>query len=168
MIDLRSGTELTERPDRCEGLDVAACHHPVFVERSWPDDQVALYPYMAEQAGPAVVAVIRRLIAPGALPALVHCASGKDRTGLVIAVIQTLLDASEAQVTEDFLRSNAALDLTGPPADTVSGHGTRPVTATHLLHAMIWIRSSHGSPSAYLEAHGATDAELAALRACLT
>lgn len=159
---------MTERPDRCKGLDVEACHHPVFVEKYWPDDQVALYPYMAEQAGPAVVAVIRRLIAPGALPALIHCASGKDRTGLVIALIQTLLDASEAQITEDFLCSNAALNLTGPPADTVSGHGTRPVTATHLLHAMIWIRSNHGSPSGYLKAYGASDAELEALRTMLT
>jgi protein-tyrosine phosphatase len=32
-------------------------------------------------------AVVRELAAPGSLPALVHCHAGKDRTGLVVAVI---------------------------------------------------------------------------------
>ncbi|ADU10571.1 MULTISPECIES: tyrosine-protein phosphatase [Micromonospora] len=167
VIDLRSIREVADRPDRCAGLDVEHCHFPVFTDQSWPDDQVALYPYMAEQAGRATVAIIRQLITPGALPALVHCASGKDRTGVVVAVIQTLLNASDAEVTQDFLRSNAALDLTGSPAGAAIGHGTRPVTAAHLLHAMVWIRSHHGSVSAYLQAAGATEAELEALRGVL-
>ncbi|WTX20428.1 tyrosine-protein phosphatase [Streptomyces sp. NBC_00656] len=38
---------------------------------------------------------------------LVHCASGKDRTGVVVAIVQTLFGASGAEVMADVVRSNA-------------------------------------------------------------
>ncbi|WP_406420474.1 tyrosine-protein phosphatase [Streptomyces sp. NBC_00873] len=102
------------------------------------------------------------------MSALVHCASGKDRTGVTVAILQTLLNASEAEITEDFLRSNTVLGLTEASSAARTGHGTRPVTATHLLHAVIWIRSHYGSVPGYLLAHGAEDAELQALHTALT
>ncbi|MEU9623920.1 tyrosine-protein phosphatase [Streptomyces sp. NPDC088251] len=168
VIDLRSAPEVAARPDRRHDLGCEHSHFPLFVEQRWPEDQRELYPAMAEHAGRSTVAVIRRLIVPGALPALVHCASGKDRTGVTVAVLQTLLNASEAEITEDFLRSNTALGLTGASAVSQAGHGTRPVTRTHLLHAMIWIRGHYGSVPDYLLAHGAEEAELRALHTALT
>ncbi|MFJ9680820.1 tyrosine-protein phosphatase [Streptomyces sp. NPDC101194] len=168
VIDLRSTPELAARPDLRHDLGYEHSHFPVFAEQRWPEDQRELYPAMAEHAGRSTVATIRRLIVPGALPALVHCASGKDRTGVTVAVLQTLLNASEAEITEDFLRSNTSLGLTDASADARTGHGARPVTATHLLHALVWIRSHYGSAHGYLLAHGATEAELQALRIALS
>lgn len=168
VIDLRSTPEVTAGPDLRHDLGYEHSHFPVFAEQRWPEDQRELYPSMAEHAGRSTVAIIRRLIVPGALPALVHCASGKDRTGVTIAILQTLLNASEAEITEDFLRSNTSLGLTEASAAARTGHGTRPVTATHLLHAMIWIRSHYGSVPDYLLAHGAKEAELQALHTALT
>ncbi|MEV6211551.1 tyrosine-protein phosphatase [Kitasatospora sp. NPDC051914] len=83
VVDLRSAPEVRDRPDDCRGLPVDHCHLPVFREQRWPAEQAELYPAMAEQAGPAAVALVRRLAAPGAGPVLVHCASGKERTGVV-------------------------------------------------------------------------------------
>ncbi|MFF9351958.1 tyrosine-protein phosphatase [Streptomyces sp. NPDC014734] len=164
VIDLRSVPETAARPDLRHDLGYEHSHFPVFAEQRWPEDQRELYPAMAERAGRSTVAVVRRLVAPRALPALVHCASGKDRTGVTVAVLQTLLGASEAEITADFLRSNTALGLTDAQTGRERGHGRRPVTATHLQHAMIWIRSHYGSVSGYLLAHGAEEAELRALR----
>ncbi|WP_431682862.1 tyrosine-protein phosphatase [Kitasatospora sp. KL5] len=167
VVDLRSTPEVRDRPDDCRGLPVDHCHLPVFTEQRWPAEQAELYPAMAEQAGPATVALVRRLAAPGAGPVLVHCASGKDRTGVVVAVVQTLLGATEQEVTGDFLRSNAALGLTAGTADTAAGHRTLPVAAGHLRRALVWMRSHHGSVEGWLLANGAKEDDLSALRTAL-
>ncbi|WTY54106.1 tyrosine-protein phosphatase [Micromonospora sp. NBC_01412] len=163
VVDLRSVPEMADRPDVRDGLGFRHVRAPVFAERNWPSDQLELYPFMAGHAGRSAVAVIRCLLTPGP-PVLVHCASGKDRTGVVVAVLQTLLGASEAEVTADFLRSNAELGLTVNTASSTAGHGTLPLSATLIHQAMLWIRSIHGSVSAYLVKHGAEESELTALR----
>lgn len=168
VVDLRSVPEAADRPDIRPGEGVEHVHAPVFIEQRWPNDQDELYPLMAEYAGRSVVVVARRLLATDGAPVLVHCASGKDRTGVVVAVLQSLLGGSEAEITADFLRSNTELGLTASVAASATAHGTRPVAAGHLLGAIGWIRSHHGSISAYLLAHGATESELAALRALLS
>ncbi|MEV7357391.1 tyrosine-protein phosphatase [Kitasatospora sp. NPDC091276] len=178
VLDLRSPVELEVWPDLRHGLDHEALNLPTLpanredVDQPWPEDQAALYPFMARTAGPSLAAVVRRLAAPGALPALVHCAVGKDRTGLTIAVLQSLLGASEADVTADFLLSNVGLGLDRGPTPYVDETGTervsRPVTAELLASALGWIHTQHSSVPAYLRAHGVTDEELTALRANLS
>ncbi|MFE3069926.1 tyrosine-protein phosphatase [Streptomyces sp. NPDC059247] len=178
VVDLRSLPEVTERPDALHDSGIAHLHVPVFAEQRWPDDQSELYPAMAEHAGRSVLAVLRRLTADPPSPVLVHCASGKDRTGVVVAVLQTLYGASDAEVTADFLRTNRELGLTAAPPSPVRGphdapapapapprgHATRPVEAHHLRRALLWITSHHGSLPAWLRAHGATDRDLPAPR----
>ncbi|MGK4582302.1 tyrosine-protein phosphatase [Kitasatospora sp. HPMI-4] len=177
VVDLRGAVELAHWPDELHGLDLAALNLPTLPERQgderpWPDDQAALYLYMAETAGPSIAAVIRHLTAPAMLPALVHCAVGKDRTGLTVAVLQQLLGAAEADITADFLRSNAGLGLLDGPVPYIDETGaerlSRPVTAECLLDALHRLRTRHGSVEAFLGAHGVTAAELTALRAALT
>lgn len=46
------------------------------------------------------------LTQPEHTPALVHCSSGKDRTGWAIAALLTLLDVPKETIIKDFLRSN--------------------------------------------------------------
>ncbi|MFD0397201.1 tyrosine-protein phosphatase [Kitasatospora sp. NPDC127121] len=178
VLDLRSPVELEVWPDLRHGLDHEALNLPTLpanredVDQPWPEDQAALYPFMAQTAGPSLAAVVRRLAVPGALPALVHCAVGKDRTGLTIAVLQSLLGASEADVTADFLLSNVGLGLDRGPTPYVDETGTervsRPVTAELLASALGWIHTRHSSLPAYLRAHGVTDEELTALRTNLS
>ncbi|MFE6868553.1 tyrosine-protein phosphatase [Kitasatospora sp. NPDC057692] len=178
VIDLRSAEERGFFPDKVDGLDQETLHLPTLpanredTERPWPEDQAELYPFMAATAGPSLVAAIRRLGAPGTLSAVVHCAVGKDRTGLTIAVVQSLLGASEADVTTDYLRSNAGLGLLDGPAPYLDETGaerlSRPVSAELLASSFAWIHDRHGSLPAYLHAHGATDADLDALRANLS
>jgi protein tyrosine/serine phosphatase len=52
-----------------------------------------------------MAAVLRALAEPEALPAVFHCFSGKDRTGLVAAVILRLLGVSESQIASEYALS---------------------------------------------------------------
>ncbi|MEV0573309.1 tyrosine-protein phosphatase [Streptomyces sp. NPDC050392] len=67
-----------------------------------PQEQRELCPSMAEHAGRPVAAVLRQLSADDR-PVLVHCASVKDRTGVVVALVPTPLGASEAETVADFV-----------------------------------------------------------------
>ncbi|MFJ1753432.1 tyrosine-protein phosphatase [Kitasatospora sp. NPDC088134] len=199
VLDLRSAPELAARPDALgtgapfsgplgAGSGIRHLHVPVFAEQRWPTEQAELYPLMAELAGRPAAAAVRLLGSADGGAVLVHCASGKDRTGVVIALLQTLLGADEQEVLADFLRSNTALGLTPEPAPTSNlapaptpgsavgprtggggggggGHATRPVAAGHLRRALLSVRAQHGTVDAHLRAHGARPAELAALRA---
>lgn len=48
------------------------------------------------------------LLAPGAFPALIHCTSGKDRTGFATALVLTALGVSRDAIRGDYLLSNTA------------------------------------------------------------
>ncbi|WP_406114530.1 tyrosine-protein phosphatase [Streptomyces sp. NBC_01014] len=163
VVDLRSRPEVTARPDALHGAAIRYLHVPVFTEQRWPQEQMELYPSMAEHSGRAVLAVVRHLRAESKGPVLVHCASGKDRTGVVVALVQTLFGASEAEVVADFVRSNTELRLPVAQPSGPRGHNTLPVTAGHLRRALLWIRSHHGSVPAYLRAQGATEEDLSIL-----
>jgi protein-tyrosine phosphatase len=54
-----------------------------------------------------VVGLLRRLLEPGALPAVVHCEAGCDRTGVVAATVLGLVGVPDEAIVTDF-------DLTQP------------------------------------------------------
>lgn len=50
------------------------------------------------------------LAVPGRLPAIVHCTTGKDRTGWAVAMLQLLVGVAEADVLADYLASNLEME----------------------------------------------------------
>lgn len=50
---------------------------------------------------------VLRALADGALPALLHCAAGKDRAGVTTAVVLLALGVERDAIVEDYLKSNA-------------------------------------------------------------
>lgn len=59
--------------------------------------------------------LFRGLAEPDELPALIHCATGKDRTGWAIAALQLLFGVADDVVRDDFLASNDELGPTLQP-----------------------------------------------------
>ena len=65
------------------------------------------YHQMLGYGAPAFAAALGRLVAPGGTPSLVHCSAGKDRTGVLVAL---LLDAAGVE-REAIVADYAATDL---------------------------------------------------------
>ncbi len=64
---------------------------------------------MLEDAAPQIVGALTALAAPDARPAVFHCTAGKDRTGLLSALVLSLLGVPEDTVVADYALSGAAM-----------------------------------------------------------
>ena len=60
---------------------------------------------------PAIVDVLRLMLQDDNLPMLIHCAHGKDRTGLIIAILLGLLEVSEQDIATDYAESEVSTVL---------------------------------------------------------
>jgi protein-tyrosine phosphatase len=74
------------------------------------DAMVDLYRALPEWMGGRIRGMFE-CIAEGRLPLVVHCAAGKDRTGIAIAVLLRALDVPREVVLEDYLLTNDAGDF---------------------------------------------------------
>ncbi|MFE0136182.1 tyrosine-protein phosphatase [Streptomyces sp. NPDC059037] len=188
VIDLRSGAENNVWPGQKHGLDVTWIALPALPDRAglqrmglsdfsgfdgkdWPLDPTKLYPFMAVYAGPAIARLVKELSRPKVAPVVVQCAVGKDRTGLAMALIQSLLGMAWPDVVADFVQSNIELALVAGPTSFVDEAGvtrySHPVSEDLLRSAMETMTAEHGSLTAYLQAHGMTPDDLTALRSLL-
>ena len=98
-------------------------------------------------------------------PVLIHCAAGKDRTGLLAALTHHLLGVGRDDLIEDFLLTNVAVDLearapaigeqlramTGRPAAHDAVVAFMGVEPAYLDAAIEAIEDRHGSIDGYLE-----------------
>jgi protein-tyrosine phosphatase len=74
------------------------------------DAMVDLYRVLPEWMGPRIGGLFECL-ATGHTPLLVHCAAGKDRTGLAIAVLLRAVGVADQTILEDYLLTNDAADF---------------------------------------------------------
>jgi protein-tyrosine phosphatase len=122
----------------------------------------------------SIVAALRDIArAPGA--AVVHCAAGKDRTGVVCALALETVGVARAAVIADYVatadRIGAIMDrLRSSPTyaadlDGRTDDSHRPRAAT--MERVLSILDDHGGAQGWLETHGFGAADVAALRARL-
>lgn len=107
-------------------------------------------------------------------PVLIHCAAGKDRTGLLAALTHHLLGVGHDEMMEDYLLTNRAVDLqgrapavarqleawTGRPASHAAVVAFLGVEPAYLDAAIKAMTETHGSLDAYLETALGVDAAL--------
>lgn len=109
-------------------------------------------------------------------PVLVNCTAGKDRTGILVAVVMDLLGVDDACIAEEYERSNAAIDgliaylaaigrpPEGPP-DEVRARIATP--GDRILGFLDGVRDEYGSVREMLAGEGVSDATFGALEARL-
>ena len=116
VIDLRSAEELERGRFDVDAHPVTFLHYPIieklpdageFDRRPGLLDEQ--YQEMLSGAGNQFVAVLETLAAPDALPAVFHCTAGKDRTGVLSAILLSLLGVDEATVVADYALSGEAM-----------------------------------------------------------
>ncbi len=181
VLDLRSSHELrVEGRGRLADAPARFHHLPLF-DGEVPEDQrrssaeLSLpdrYFLMAEFAGGPIGRVIAT-IASADGPAVYHCAAGKDRTGVISAILLGLLGVRDEIIVADYAASQENLDaivdrlmatesygetLSALPADTLHAE---PDTMVQLLDRL---RAKYGSVAGYAREIGLTDATLERLR----
>ncbi|SCE91747.1 Tyrosine phosphatase family C-terminal region [Micromonospora marina] len=113
------------------------------------------------------------LIADGEHPLVFHCASGKDRTGLLAALVLSLLGVDDDQIAADFaLTEHATERLVAEWRDRHGGapgwpaYGRAPAEIIRLVLADL--RAAHGSVHGYATGRlGVDEQTIDALRARL-
>jgi protein-tyrosine phosphatase len=170
VLDLRDVEELAQWPYELDDRATERINVPVLGDLPVPEGQADLYTHMVEACAPAFTQAVRTLSRAEVHPVLVHCAVGKDRTGVVIAFALSAVGVPDEAVVADFLRSNPGLNIPEPapgrqPGDRYQTH--RYVAAGLIESALERARRIGGDVPGYLAAHGMSDAELSALRAAL-
>jgi len=148
---------------------------PDFTDSEEPDVEFLAWAYrlMLTEGGARFGQAMVRLTAPDALPAIFHCAAGKDRTGMLAMLILAGLGVSDDVITADYgltaaglERMRAWMEIHHPDraerfASAPSGFvAARPEAVATILHEL---RSAHGSIPAYLTTVGVDAATLSRL-----
>jgi protein-tyrosine phosphatase len=180
IVDLRTHGEVEIAPSPLEALTARHSHVSLLGGdmESLPLELDAIYQFVVDECGDAVADAIRPLCSGEAFPALVHCSAGKDRTGIVIAMVLAVLGTPDDVIAEDYSLSAGYLNVQFTPAlgQLQAGTGLGEQLTGELLssppHLIAGVlaraRQTHGSVEAYLVAHGLTADDLAALRAALS
>ena len=128
VIDLRTATERDEKPD-AEIPCVENIHLPIFAESaagitherstkklSNTDERIpdlnALYAHMVSDACLENLAACVNAIVDSAIEnrtVLFHCTEGKDRTGLISALLLAMLGASREAIMSDYTATNVVV-----------------------------------------------------------
>lgn len=151
VVDLRTSLELQARGVRPAGLLCAHLHRPLFerIRPNWisPTDQgpeatAKRYLEMLSDGTETFVKTVIALSEHDAYPLAIHCAAGRDRTGIVVACVLDLIDVEDSAIASDYALSDGAVH---------DGSRAHPQT---MLHFLTGIREQYGSTRELLSAHG--------------
>lgn len=187
VIDLRTADEVTHRSWQPEPQWPGRRHHIRLraATPNWsglttkqaadPDLAVAHYRDTVQQGGPALAAVFAVLAAPRATPTIFHCAAGKDRTGIVAALLLRLLGVDQQVVAADYALSDVATArweasvAAGTADDTQTAWAFVPpamlVADPDIMFRFLdWVDVEHGSTDNLLRRQGLDPAAITHLR----
>lgn len=135
---------------------------------------VAAYYDFVQDWGSSFVALLESLAQREKLPAIVHCSAGKDRTGLVVALLLSALGVDRESVLDDYelttrLRSGAKIDEMRPMFAShgldVEDYRILYEAPRHVLAEMLdHIDERFGGVESYLLGNGLESAALGRLR----
>lgn len=121
--------------------------------------------------------IIRVLADTDRVPTLIHCAAGKDRTGVAVAIALSVAGVSQDDIAEEYGRNPERIPLVmeqlramesyGDSIDRLppQAHLTDPDYMRRFLAA---VDEMYGGVVSYLQEHGVSDDELQRVRDALT
>ncbi len=152
---------------------LSAIAHNEVDARGINDGMMAQYRRFVTDHAPEYKAMIGHLVDAQNFPILLHCTSGKDRTGFAIAVVLMAVGAERDTIVEDYLLTNAyrrdIRHLFNPKTTDEAADALTSAREAYIGAAFEQIHESYGSVDAYLERGlGLTEADRGSLRANLT
>ena len=193
VIDLRTAGEVeTAGRFPFEQHPVDLVHLPV-VDRTWVHEELPsfddhddpeveflawAYADMLADGGPRFGDALRHLARPGVLPAMFHCAAGKDRTGLLAALLLAGLGVDDDVIAADYaltaaamVRMRASWAAQSPEAAARIAEVPSMLLAARpeaMVRTLVALREAYGSIDDYLGTIGVDAATLAVLADALT
>ncbi len=189
VIDLRTDHELAERGRYPVDQHAVMFHHLPVLDQTWQAQDVPVVDSAHEflmwayrdmlRAGSGKIAQALILIAdPEMTPVVFHCAAGKDRTGLVAAMLLSLLGVPDEYIAADYAKTAEGMikmraawaawaaeqgdEATEKMSEAPAHYFESPPEVMSELLAEL--RAQHGSVLDYLRSLGVTDTQIAALR----
>jgi protein-tyrosine phosphatase len=171
VVDLRNDQERVDHPTRL--TESIAVVDITIDPGAWRDPAQGMprleqvYRDMIEGCAPQLVQAVETIARCSDRPLLVHCTGGKDRTGMVVALVQALLGVDDEVIVADYARSEEQLLaawLTSPPPNVSDGVDWDEFVASGLLASppeimfdvLGRVRREHGSVLEFLTSHGST------------
>ncbi|GIW05743.1 MAG: protein-tyrosine-phosphatase [Dehalococcoidia bacterium] len=177
FIDLRRPSEMATAPYAFDADGLITVALPIFDDApaTGPRSLEEVYRHMLIERQDRLALILRRLA--DSLPAVVHCTAGKDRTGIVIALVLSLAGVPDELIAEDYALTSAAQSdgywdearqraaAAGIPWEEYQQLLICPPEL--MLSTLAFVRDEFGDTLAYLRRAGLTDDELARLRAAI-
>jgi protein-tyrosine phosphatase len=138
VVDLRTSDEVA-KGRLATGAGEVAWHHLPMLDvlppredyEAWvgPANVAQQYLSMVSSGAGTISAFLELVCDPGAYPLVFHCFAGKDRTGILTALVLGLLGVADVDIAADYALSQAAM-----------------------IHLLEWLRAQSGETAAQIDA----------------
>jgi protein-tyrosine phosphatase len=183
VIDLRHSNELAQQPNPFAAADNVAYHNVSLFEDLAPtpkpgeDLLLELYIRALETRQPAIAQVLTIIADAPTGTVLFHCTAGKDRTGIISALLLGLAGVGPDTIVADYALTAEMIApmveeiITNAAARGADVESFRPLLASEpstMVATIAHIEANHASVGAYVEKIGVPAATVERLRARLT
>jgi protein-tyrosine phosphatase len=121
VVDLRTNEELHERDTFPVDQHPVNFHHVPVITSTWSADEAEgeddaaaflerIYLSMLDEGEERLAEAMVKLAEPDALPAVFHCAAGKDRTGMLAMLILGSLEVLDEYIIADYALTEAGME----------------------------------------------------------
>jgi protein tyrosine/serine phosphatase len=179
LVDLRSSAEIGAeargllRDGGVQHLHVPLSEGVATDTRDYPDEPMEhLYARFLDGGGAGLARVFTALAQPATYPAIIHCAAGKDRTGITVALVLRTLGVPDDAIIADYAVTDDCMtemiaamrtNLGGARLDQVPAHYLRAMPETMQAFLNI-LDQQYRSTENYLNGIGVADEQLEAIR----
>lgn len=180
VVDLRTVSEREHRPSPLAEAGVHIAHAPIFTDDDDYPDHLAtaeeVYCWWLRERRSGVAAAMTSIADAPWAPILVHCHAGKDRTGVIIALVLRLAGVGVDAIADDYAISGVQLaDMLARDRATAIERGMDGVRVERLftvrreamLQTMECVDTEHGGVVSLLQSLGLSDARIERLKGLL-
>ncbi|CAO3686103.1 unnamed protein product [Umbelopsis ramanniana] len=123
-----------------------------------------------DYCGEQIIQVIRIMIASATYPILIHCTQGKDRTGLVIAIVLLLCDVPRPLIIQDYVKTQEGLEaqrdvMVQEMAKTGLDATFSDAPEHVIVDTLKYLDNKYGGAEGYVKKYDFRDDEIRTLRA---
>lgn len=172
VLDLRSTIELNDRPNPyAKNPDVRYFHVSLHEAAGQtppsdlPYDALKhLYKIILEQSKPQIKAAVE-ILARSRGVTLFHCAAGKDRTGVLAALILGLVNVPNRDIVSNYEVSYTNLRRNAYFKANAQHHNAMMYSVNDFMEeTLVYLREHYGTIEAYLEGIGVSREDLEAIK----